>query len=1000
MSSTQLLLRISSQPGNVPVIRDGLLIGQHGHGHDIELSGEDVLDLHARVQFQDGHFVLVAESPKHPFVTTSNGQTVTATEVAMEEGVSFEIGGVRFDCLARERKEDEDRTENGVSVLSAIFRDFDNGLQPFFKEKVYRIGVIGGKGSGKTCLLTALGMSRRPHPKGLTCTQLGKLDPEAEGLQHISAEKKQKLILEFQGGYQRIKESADMMLEGKLPQKTPLEVLRMVYFLGGRAGQPEAKIELIDYAGEFIEEEGVYEEIPSSRKLFNILQEVDAFIILAETPEKNSGAENDPVFDKDHMEALHQIKKVFLQLHMDRTRPVAILLNKWDRHRELEQTTLEQEIEALNSYVKTNAGEILLDLKNTIQGITRGPVSLLPVSAFGKSEIVPLDNGNLKIERPVFGKNHLLPSFGIEDTLDTLMTQIREGYKQELLKKLESWEAKLQALPSPLKTEQEHLHATRLKSDVEGFQKELKGHIGMEEMLPEVVSRIQKLLDSIANRLQDCERWSATLRKVQRYAAIFLVAFLLSLLAGGFLKDRAYVRPMRQARTVLQESLSAATSFAFTDELEKAIVRFQRSPSFFVRIWPWPGSPVSGNGKIILLERLQNEVLNQVRDQIARDPLSGENQKQIQDYRRLLTRSGIEDHDLQLYWWEQLVSSTRLLKVNPELNQQHLDRVQAIIQNHFPGSAGDERMLDLIKELQRIISTKEQNHELIAAWGEYLSSLDELNFRGAETHVSVLIERRSALSDTHLRDLIRQQLRATLLGTVNQALQTHDFERRSGELSVLRERFHDVSNWQWLYEDFGHAISLLQRAQRDFVSYNVFRGNPSHTAADRYLQHPHPLFMRRLLNDWKNGEFHAMLQVKVDHSGPILDSYKFTATLQMDGSEIISIDRPNSWHNGSRRIIMRDSENLAFQFIVRTETQHGFWQGGWIRTLRDPIIRNFTSRPFEVSGRDFRQGGERQIRHEGIVVRLRITDIQHDSRRNQPPPWWGQYLDFQGNVAQ
>ncbi|MCC5805508.1 MAG: hypothetical protein JJU00_04180, partial [Opitutales bacterium] len=361
-----LILRIESQRKALRV-RDQITIGRPGMGHDIEIEGDGVAGEHALITRAASGFTVRALSPKHLVINRTDGKYENTPEIDLDDGVHFQIGETLLSCHLADRLVTEPKKVGNANALKAIFKDFDQGLQPFFKEKVHRIGIIGGQGSGKTCFLTALGMSRRPHPDGLTCTQLRKLDPEAEGLKKISAERKARLIQEFRDGYQRVKISIQLLLSGGVPEKSPLEVLRMIYFLGGCNGQPETNIELVDYAGEMIEEEDPIEDIPNSKKLFNILNEVDGFMILVETPQPNANREI--AFDLPYTQLLHRIKQVFLELNLkkiDRPRPVAILLNKWDRCRELSKASFVNECSELERWAETTAGQTLQELRNVV----------------------------------------------------------------------------------------------------------------------------------------------------------------------------------------------------------------------------------------------------------------------------------------------------------------------------------------------------------------------------------------------------------------------------------------------------------------------------------------------------------------------------------------------------------------------------------------------------------------------------------------------------------
>ena len=58
------------------------------------------------------------------------------------------------------------------------------------REKVYRLGLIGLSGAGKSCILAALGMLRLPNPKGYTATKVPRLpgiEPPHKGVGYAIA---------------------------------------------------------------------------------------------------------------------------------------------------------------------------------------------------------------------------------------------------------------------------------------------------------------------------------------------------------------------------------------------------------------------------------------------------------------------------------------------------------------------------------------------------------------------------------------------------------------------------------------------------------------------------------------------------------------------------------------------------------------------------------------------------------------------------------------------
>ena len=179
----------------------------------------------------------------------------------------------------------------------------------------YRIGVIGSKSSGKSCLLAALSMARNPNIHGYTATRIAVEDTNNADL--------------CKGN--EWADKATLFLEnGKWPEPTPHERASVRFkFTDGRTRQKN--VELIDYSGELLNPDVAQSEL--AKRLREVLREMDGLIVLAEYPLQG---ENPSKLEK----SLNGLLGVFALLNVGhkkhpnvvtRQTPIAMIVNKWDR---------------------------------------------------------------------------------------------------------------------------------------------------------------------------------------------------------------------------------------------------------------------------------------------------------------------------------------------------------------------------------------------------------------------------------------------------------------------------------------------------------------------------------------------------------------------------------------------------------------------------------------------------------------------------------------------
>ena len=181
------------------------------------------------------------------------------------------------------------------------------------KPHYYRLGIVGSKASGKTCLLASLSMPRKPNPAGCTAVRL---PLNAETLKDDES---------FRLGDEWINAAVEALSDGSWPEANPNEDRRRSLRFEFSDGQTRRKfVDLFDYSGELLNPQSQDSEL--AEKLRRTLSEVDGLVVLAEHPPS--------VADSSKVEHdLNGLLRVFALLSDERRRqvPIALLINKWDR---------------------------------------------------------------------------------------------------------------------------------------------------------------------------------------------------------------------------------------------------------------------------------------------------------------------------------------------------------------------------------------------------------------------------------------------------------------------------------------------------------------------------------------------------------------------------------------------------------------------------------------------------------------------------------------------
>lgn len=241
------------------------------------------------------------------------------------------------------------------------------------RRRGYTFGLYGLRGSGKTCILAALALSRREHPQQFNCTWRSR-----PGREPAAA---------FQAGTEMLEKARAALLDGVVPEPTSVhlpEPLRFVYdFTTPKDGT--FSVEFIDYSGELLDPSMT--DHAKTQRLWEYMSAVDGLLVLAETPWP--GNEGGALWSelRQLTEALHNLdnRRAHTRSARRQVVPVALLVNKWDRRGALDYAHPETEHRALQQFLYGKDEPPHRQLFHVLQSVTGGHCAIFPVSAFGET---------------------------------------------------------------------------------------------------------------------------------------------------------------------------------------------------------------------------------------------------------------------------------------------------------------------------------------------------------------------------------------------------------------------------------------------------------------------------------------------------------------------------------------------------------------------------------------------------------------------------------------
>lgn len=266
---------------------------------------------------------------------------------------------------------------------------------------MYRFALIGQTSSGKTCYMATLALNVA-HQGGMTAqlkrdltadrsAEVGRAQgpSESAGASFVDDE------IAEQNGAAWIAKAKQALERGELPAPNDPDRY-LVDFRVGSDSRGMTEIRMVDYAGEFINQDRDPNEDRAA--LFRHLQDCDGLLIVAEVlPDGVDPAERRIVIDRigkvaDFFGSLHESCKGHLGT------AIAVVLTKWDRYSDIDFKHPENENAKVRRYLQDNP--IHQSLVNRVKiflvdqddvaadlpiGIQYGNCAVFPASAFGRS---------------------------------------------------------------------------------------------------------------------------------------------------------------------------------------------------------------------------------------------------------------------------------------------------------------------------------------------------------------------------------------------------------------------------------------------------------------------------------------------------------------------------------------------------------------------------------------------------------------------------------------
>jgi len=259
--------------------------------------------------------------------------------------------------------------------------------------KTYRLALYGKSGSGKTCVLAALAMSRSAHPAGATCIRV---HPDPTNLVQYPAQL---------NGAEWLDEAIGKLEADETPGMNPLDEpgTRIVRYQFAADEVPEFRVELFDYSGELINPREQFDPGSLASALRAQMEAVDGLLVAVGTPRDEGPA----VKTFDSPDQVRMLAEAFAEVKPGRPIPIALVVTKWDRHSDLDAATPAEESRRLAEFLDSGTAPEHTRLRDALRNaVGESNLRAFPVSAFG---------GHVRREGHDHPRPGPLRSFGLED---------------------------------------------------------------------------------------------------------------------------------------------------------------------------------------------------------------------------------------------------------------------------------------------------------------------------------------------------------------------------------------------------------------------------------------------------------------------------------------------------------------------------------------------------------------------------------------------------------
>ena len=285
------------------------------------------------------------------------------------------------------------------------------------QRKIYKIGIYGFSGSGKTVIIASLAMARDVHPRGYTCNllPLSKSTPltSSSDLDEDALKTYDTRTAALIRGHHWLNKAKEEFTRRGVPPATPPNIGDMLFEFELTGNKRTFLVEVNDYAGELIKPEKSAQENATRIRL--AMQQKDALLILAPAPADDADHSNIRKNLKgllDSFSLLRNEKKSDAEFET----PVALLINKWDHLGKLHYDLVDEkgahryshihsERKVLDQFLNQKPAPAHKEVYNVLRNAVRDDCfEMFPVSALGtciKEEVGQAKDGTpIIIERP------------------------------------------------------------------------------------------------------------------------------------------------------------------------------------------------------------------------------------------------------------------------------------------------------------------------------------------------------------------------------------------------------------------------------------------------------------------------------------------------------------------------------------------------------------------------------------------------------------------------